>query len=1403
MEYKTGPIALQVYEESKYSKEEAYQIIENAKEEKTIIICKVTGYDQKSGKTLLEFYGNQGVVDRGHISLYTRMDIDYLIGKAIGVYVKEINQEENFFKASRLQVEEMAKKEIDTLQVGDIVEGIVGKIVSAKECAFVDIKEGFCAYLSLEKITYLPNTCCTIDEFIKSGDRIKGRIISIPNNYTSGKSIRISLILEDETFEKRCKEYVLNTKYEGTVRKDKVNTGVYYIKVDNVICIRFHTKREIGVGKPVEVILKEYNFEDKMIDAIIEEEIIPEPMEKIINGSMFHTKVKAVKSPFAVREGEDKIFETDRVKNGSMESILNKFNNGPLDDSHVNILKIVCKLGFCTTKQIMSYAYSQQINIKVKSRDKLANKIDSLKKIGLIEIIRFVSKDGNGIFRVYNISESGELFLKKYLREKKTLYFSDMPTLYTYRIKRMLAVNQYALACMEKVSSSIKIYCQENIFIRGNEKLKPNAILEYSDYVFFIEGIRRIVDLKADEKDKEEKEISYKIERYQILLNNFYKIKYMEKNPTFIKEKQPFIIFVCEDYEHAVEMSKKIENSIFSNTIFFTHDLQIFQCDFEFSLYRINNKTSKATYYSVLDLFERGQECCTEQLVNGKNISNHEFNSFPEEWLRQMIKLGNELDLKEIVTKDPNQNLEYLYRKDYKNFLKSAQLSREKTNSEVLWEPRLFFFGSGGSGKTSLINLLAGKNFNPNEKKTDGVRVLTDLLVNIPWMQNKEGKIDYIRVWDFAGQECDHALTSCLITDAALCVIVVDSRREDYPDEWLDYIQIYAPRAKVLLVLNKIDSVNIVVKEEEKEKYSRLDLAYYLKKYPSIVGIYHISCLTPNMSGCELEKFQKDICSWIWSMRNQFENVWVKGIKELRNWMKDYSYGYITMREFKQKHKELGLQEKVDPEATLKLCVQAGICIYHKSMGNYIILKPQWVTCALSKLLRNSSFSQNKWQLSKQEICNIIDEREEDASYIYEAGESDDLIQLMNGMEICVLNEDNYFFPCFLPYVLKGRSVGELLDVGNWYETEIRYKRLLPDIFTKLQVKLWNKQWNNLYEYEVDYEPDKSRIIFVQNGRKMMAYKDRNSIILALERRHGEESDIQSDGRQALKEVRLMLKDINNMHNLEEQKNQYMNDKIEEHVILKGRSNDSNMERVRFSYSKNNLKKMCIMGVKEQYFPEVDNWYNVSELLLEDYTEKTIKSIYQNCIVTIYSVDENDETLEGNELQFEGMGFLVIYRKKWYVICCAHEIMENRVFYVELYKGKRIAIKLLEKCYGDSEDIAILEISEEDYKYADMFPQEMLSLKTRIEKEDTIYCVDCTRREGTIELRKIYLEKINGKKNFLKKREGGGIICGMSGTPILNLNRKCLVGMVRNGNENLVGFIDMDSIWKFIEKTVY
>lgn len=63
------------------------------------------------------------------------------------------------------------------------------------------------------------------------------------------------------------------------------------------------------------------------------------------------SQIKAEVSPFAIREGEIKVFDG---KDGyvSMNQIINKINLGHITDIHFQILEIVNEFEFITSRQI-------------------------------------------------------------------------------------------------------------------------------------------------------------------------------------------------------------------------------------------------------------------------------------------------------------------------------------------------------------------------------------------------------------------------------------------------------------------------------------------------------------------------------------------------------------------------------------------------------------------------------------------------------------------------------------------------------------------------------------------------------------------------------------------------------------------------------------------------------------------------------------------------------------------------------------------------------------------------------------------------------------------------------------------------------------------------------------------
>ena len=105
-------------------------------------------------------------------------------------------------------------------------------------------------------------------------------------------------------------------------------------------------------------------------------------------------EIKAVVSPFAVREGEIKTFDG---KDGyvSMNQIIHKINIGHINDLHFKILEIVNEFEFITSRQL--YQMLQWKNIEIASQDKLNNKLEQLVKSKILTRYYFSSEEGKCI----------------------------------------------------------------------------------------------------------------------------------------------------------------------------------------------------------------------------------------------------------------------------------------------------------------------------------------------------------------------------------------------------------------------------------------------------------------------------------------------------------------------------------------------------------------------------------------------------------------------------------------------------------------------------------------------------------------------------------------------------------------------------------------------------------------------------------------------------------------------------------------------------------------------------------------------------------------------------------------------------------------------------------------------
>ena len=255
-------------------------------------------------------------------------------------------------------------------------------------------------------------------------------------------------------------------------------------------------------------------------------------------------EIKAVVSPFAVREGEIKTFDG---KDGyvSMNQIIHKINIGHINDLHFKILELVNEFEFITSRQL--YQMLQWKNIEIASQDKLNNKLDQLIKSKILTRYYFKGEDGKGIYRIYCLEKMG-----KYLLNSRGIECKWQPTDNTKpvpMIKKRLAGNQTIIAYLRKVKAFDSYTVKPAITAKqtgktfkatgGSVKLtKNNKSIE-----FLFEVIRR--------EEEWEKKL---IDRMR-LYNDFYD-NFIPGDSSF--SSMPQLIFICEDEKHMAETFKTI-----------------------------------------------------------------------------------------------------------------------------------------------------------------------------------------------------------------------------------------------------------------------------------------------------------------------------------------------------------------------------------------------------------------------------------------------------------------------------------------------------------------------------------------------------------------------------------------------------------------------------------------------------------------------------------------------------------------------------------------------------------------------------------------------------------------------------------------------------------------------------
>ena len=206
------PLGLYKYNAEEMDINEAIKKLEEARQTHEPIVGYAKEYDEERKQLLIDYHGVAGYMRNGYITINPHLKPCEIVGKTVLMRVTKIYVENMEFICERTSVEAEAREAIEELPVGAFVDGMVTRLWN-NASAFVDLMEGHCGYLPLSRVTRLPTTCCTIDEFIHEGELLHFCIFN-RRNVEKGARVVLSFLEFDKPWEQEWDK--LNLHKYGT-----------------------------------------------------------------------------------------------------------------------------------------------------------------------------------------------------------------------------------------------------------------------------------------------------------------------------------------------------------------------------------------------------------------------------------------------------------------------------------------------------------------------------------------------------------------------------------------------------------------------------------------------------------------------------------------------------------------------------------------------------------------------------------------------------------------------------------------------------------------------------------------------------------------------------------------------------------------------------------------------------------------------------------------------------------------------------------------------------------------------------------------------------------------------------------------------------------------------------------
>ncbi|MCW5207034.1 hypothetical protein VU08_08955, partial [Desulfobulbus sp. F5] len=221
----------------------------------------------------------------------------------------------------------------------------------------------------------------------------------------------------------------------------------------------------------------------------------------------------------------------------------------------------------------------------------------------------------------------------------------------------------------------------------------------------------------------------------------------------------------------------------------------------------------------------------------------------------------------------------------------------------------------------------------------------------------------------------------------SLYVLVLDGRRDERPEHWLRYIEIFGGSSPVLVVLNKSDI----------HPGFDLNRPFLERKYPFIKGFFKTSCATGEGVAAFIQALHQEIDQLLLT-----KYVWPKSWFRVKQSLEASNEPRISCENFEKVCLHAGVRGKTSQEVLVSFLHDLGAVIHFDdfALSDHHVLNPKWVTGAVYRIINDPTVAKANGLLKLDDLKEILAWQEGD-EHRYYPGDHHYIIKLMQKFELC------------------------------------------------------------------------------------------------------------------------------------------------------------------------------------------------------------------------------------------------------------------------------------------------------------------------------------------------------------------------------------------------------------------